>query len=39
MQVNEEIDASSPMRISPMEFVVLPRLFAMVLLLPLLTLY
>jgi len=39
MQVNEEIDALSTMGISPMEFLVLPRLFAMVLMMPLLTLY
>lgn len=39
MQVNEEIDALKTMGISPMEFLVLPRLFAMVLMMPLLTLY
>ncbi len=39
MQVNEEIDALITMGIPPMEFLVLPRLFAMVLMLPLLTLY
>jgi phospholipid/cholesterol/gamma-HCH transport system permease protein len=39
MQVNEEIDALTTMGISPMEFLVLPRLLAMVLMMPLLTLY
>jgi phospholipid/cholesterol/gamma-HCH transport system permease protein len=39
MQVNEEIDALVTMGIEPMEFLVLPRLFAMVLMMPLLTLY
>lgn len=39
MQVNEEIDALTTMGISPIEFLVLPRLFAMALMMPLLTLY
>ena len=39
MQVNEEIDALTTMGISPMEFLVLPRLLALVLMMPLLTLY
>ena len=39
MQVNEEIDALTTMGISPMDFLVLPRLLAMVLMMPLLTLY
>lgn len=39
MQVNEEIDALTTMGISPVEFLVLPRLFAMVLMMPLLVLY
>ena len=39
MQVNEEIDALATLGISPMEFLVLPRLIAMMLMLPLLTLY
>jgi phospholipid/cholesterol/gamma-HCH transport system permease protein len=39
MQVNEEIDALNTMGISPMEFLVLPRLLALVLMMPLLTLY
>ena len=39
MQVNEEIDALKTLGISPMEFLVLPRLLAMVLMIPLLCLY
>jgi phospholipid/cholesterol/gamma-HCH transport system permease protein len=39
MQVNEEIDAFRTLGISPMEFLVLPRLLALVLMVPLLTLY
>jgi phospholipid/cholesterol/gamma-HCH transport system permease protein len=39
MQVNEEIDALTTMGIPPMEFLVLPRLLAMVLMMPLLALY
>jgi phospholipid/cholesterol/gamma-HCH transport system permease protein len=39
MQVNEEIDALVTMDISPMEFLVLPRMLALVLMVPLLTLY
>jgi phospholipid/cholesterol/gamma-HCH transport system permease protein len=39
MQVNEEIDALTTLGISPMEFLVLPRLLALVLMMPLLTLY
>ena len=39
MQVNEEIDALNTMGIRPMDFLVLPRLFALVLMMPLLTLY
>ena len=39
MQVNEEIDALTTLGISPMEFLVLPRLLAMVLMIPLLCLY
>ena len=38
-QVNEEIDALTTLGISPMEFLVLPRLLAMVLMIPLLCLY
>lgn len=39
MQVNEEIDALQTMGISPMEFLVLPRLLALVVMMPLLCLY
>ena len=39
MMVNEEIDALTTMGISPMQFLVLPRMIALVLMTPLLTLY
>jgi len=39
MQVNEEIDALKTLGVSPMEFLVLPRMLALVLMMPLLTLY
>ena len=39
MQVNEEIDALITLGISPMEFLVLPRLMALMLMMPLLCLY
>ena len=39
MQVNEEIDALTTLGISPMEFLFLPRLLALVLMVPLLCLY
>ena len=39
MQVNEEIDAFQTLGISPMDFLVMPRLLALVLVMPLLTLY
>lgn len=39
MQVNEEIDALRTFGISPMEFLVLPRMLALILMLPLLTIY
>lgn len=39
MTVNEEIDALSTMGISPMDFLVLPRLLALIVMMPLLTLY
>jgi len=39
MQVNEEIDALATMGISPIDFLVLPRLLAMILMMPLLALY
>lgn len=39
MQVNEEIDALKTLAISPVEFLVLPRLVALTLMMPLLTLF
>jgi len=39
MQTNEEIDAIKTMGISPMEFLVVPRILALVVMMPLLTLY
>ncbi len=39
MQVNEEIDAFKTMGIMPMDFLVLPRMLALILMMPLLTLY
>jgi phospholipid/cholesterol/gamma-HCH transport system permease protein len=39
MQVNEEIDALTTMGIAPMQFLVLPRILALVLMTPLLTIY
>jgi len=39
MQVNEEIDALKTMGISPMEFLVLPRMIALLVMMPLLCLY
>ena len=39
MQVNEEIDALRTLGISPMEFLVLPRVLALTLMMPLLCLY
>ena len=39
MKVNQEIDALKTMGISPMEFLVLPRMLALVLMMPLLCLY
>lgn len=39
MTVNEEIDALETMGISPMEYLVLPRMLALMLMMPLLTLY
>ncbi len=39
MQVNEEIDALQTLGISPMEFLVMPRMFALVLMMPLLCVY
>lgn len=39
MQVNEEVDALSTLGISPVDFLVLPRVLALTLMVPLLTLY
>ena len=39
MTVNEEIDALETMGISPMEYLVVPRMLALMLMMPLLTLY
>ncbi|MGA2401307.1 MAG: ABC transporter permease [Syntrophobacteraceae bacterium] len=39
MEVNEEIDALKTLGISPMEFLVLPRMLALIFMLPLLCLY
>ncbi|TFG87591.1 MAG: MlaE family lipid ABC transporter permease subunit [Chromatiales bacterium] len=39
MKVNEEIDALSSMGVNPIDFLVLPRLVALVVMMPLLTLY
>lgn len=39
MQTNEEIDAITTMGISPMEFLVVPRILALIVAMPLLTLY
>jgi len=39
MKVNEEIDALSSMGVNPIDFLVLPRLLALVIMMPLLTLY
>ncbi|HHO47308.1 MAG TPA: ABC transporter permease [Desulfobacteraceae bacterium] len=39
MQVNEEIDALRILGISPIDFLVLPRMLALLLMMPLLTLY
>ena len=39
MQVNQEIDALKTLGISPMEFLVLPRMLALALMMPLLALY
>lgn len=39
MTVNEEVDALSTLGFSPMEYLVLPRALAMILMMPLLTLY
>ncbi|MEH6568008.1 MAG: ABC transporter permease [Halioglobus sp.] len=39
MQTNEEIDAITTMGVSPMEFLIIPRMLALVAVMPLLTIY
>jgi phospholipid/cholesterol/gamma-HCH transport system permease protein len=39
MKVNEEIDALTTLGIDPMDFLVLPRLIALIIMMPLLTMY
>ncbi len=39
MQVNEEVDAFTTLGFSPMEFLVLPRMLALIIMMPLLTIY
>jgi len=39
MQVNEEVDALKTLGLSPVEFLVMPRVLALVIMMPLLTLY
>jgi phospholipid/cholesterol/gamma-HCH transport system permease protein len=39
MQVNEEVDALKTLGFSPMDFLVLPRMLALILMMPLLTIY
>ena len=39
MQVNEEVDALTTLGISPIDFLVLPRMLALMLMVPLLTVY
>jgi len=39
MQTNEEIDALKTLGISPVEFLVMPRVLALVIMMPLLTVY
>jgi phospholipid/cholesterol/gamma-HCH transport system permease protein len=39
MQVNEEVDALTTIGVSPVEFLVLPRVLALVFMMPLLTIY
>ena len=39
MQTNEEIDALKTLGISPVEFLVIPRLLAVVIMMPILTIY
>jgi len=39
MQTNEEIDALKTLGVSPVEFLVIPRVLALVLMMPILTIY
>lgn len=39
MQVNEEIDAFKTLGVSPVEFLVMPRVLALIIMMPLLTIY
>jgi phospholipid/cholesterol/gamma-HCH transport system permease protein len=39
MQVNEEVDALKTLGLSPVEFLVMPRVLALIIMMPLLTLY
>ncbi|MDD5568162.1 MAG: ABC transporter permease [Candidatus Omnitrophica bacterium] len=39
MQVNEEVDAFKTLGISPVEFLVMPRVLALIIMMPLLTIY
>ncbi|MCX5706341.1 MAG: ABC transporter permease [Candidatus Omnitrophica bacterium] len=39
MQVNDEIDALKTLGVSPVEFLVIPRLLALIIMMPLLTIY
>ncbi|MBU0547906.1 MAG: ABC transporter permease [Candidatus Omnitrophica bacterium] len=39
MQVNEEIDALKTLGVSPVEFLIMPRVLALVMMMPLLTIY
>ena len=39
METNEEVDALKTLGLSPVEFLVVPRIFALVIMMPLLTIY
>jgi phospholipid/cholesterol/gamma-HCH transport system permease protein len=39
MQVNQEVDALTTLGVSPLEFLVMPRVIALVIMVPLLTVY
>ena len=39
MKVNEEIDALSTLGINPIDYLVLPRVYALILMMPFLTMY